>query len=140
MYSDVPEVRERIHRPEDPAPKKAPDQGYILLRHFMTRHEQVHGYPYKPDRAKDASIFRAYAARYGADALPVMDFLFDRHAGLYTDGSKPPRVQGPQLFCKGSSWLCDQLRDEYYKSQEADAALERNGGMMGLDELLGRTG
>jgi len=133
-------VREPIYVPEQPKAKKGGvDPGYLLLTHFKRRWQEVHGYAYRGSdiRGKDASIMRAYSKRYGADAKPVMDFLFDKHRGHYAPPGERPRLQGIELFTSGSQWLCNMLRDEYHRSHEVIEAIEARGGSMAsLSELF----
>jgi len=105
-----------------------------LLTYFIARFKEAHGYDYISEWVKELSIMKSYKDRYGPDAGPMIEILFDKYAGVINGG-----VMTVTAFSKGSKWIQDRLYIELQscraKAQEPKINVE---GLMNSNDFLNR--
>jgi len=108
--------------------------GNQLLKYFLFRFQEVHGYEYKVDSwPKEIKTLNAFKDRYGVDAGPMIKILFDKHNGKLdaTNG-----VITTTAFSKGAKWIQDMLYfdvKEENKKQSVDNSTE---GLMSANDFI----
>ena len=80
--------------------------GNQLLKYFLKRFNETHGYEYRPDWPKDTKTLNAFRDRYSVDAGPMIKVLFDKHKGKL---SAADGVITVTAFARGSKWIQDML-------------------------------
>jgi len=101
-----------------------------LLMYFSKRFKEVHGYDYVISWVKEIGILKSFKERYGQDAGPMVELLFDKYAGSI-NGS----VMTITAFSKGSKWIQDRLYIELQQSKvkEEPASVE---GLMSSNDFF----
>ena len=104
-----------------------------LLIYFANRYKEVHGFEYVIEWVKEIAIFKSFIERYGADAGPMVQLLFDKHAGKLDN-----IVLTATAFTKGSKWIQDKLYIEYQQDKKKQENRASSEGLMDTDEFLKR--
>jgi hypothetical protein len=106
--------------------------GGDLLRYFIKRFKEVHGYDYKVDINKEKNIFENFKARYGPDAGQMIRILFDKHQG------KLEQINGivtATAFTKNSKWIQDMLYCELQEEKKSETVENSTEGLMTSNEF-----
>lgn len=74
---------------------------------------------------------KQFAAEYGDDALRIVDYLVDRHDGMY-DGRSNETAQTPSFFAPNSRWIVNKL---YVEMQQYEHKKINNNVLMSSDFL-----
>ena len=104
-----------------------------LLIYFANRYKEVHGFEYVVEWVKEVTIFKSFIDRYGVDAGPMVQLLFDKHQGKLDD-----MVLTVTAFTKGSKWIQDKLHIELQQDRKKKANATSTEGLMDTDEFLKR--
>jgi len=108
--------------------------GRQLLTYFIARFKQAHGYDYVSEWVKELSVMKSFKERYGNDAGPMIEILFDKYNGIINDG-----VMTVTAFSKGSKWIQDRLYIELQNSRnKANEPKVNSEGLMGSNDFLKR--
>lgn len=104
-----------------------------LLLYFANRYKEAHGFEYIVEWVKEIAIFKSFIERYGADAGPMIELLFDKHAGKLDN-----MVLTVTAFTKGSKWIQDKLYIELQQNRIKKENRVSTEGIMATDEFLNR--
>jgi len=104
-----------------------------LLLYFANRYKEVHGFEYIVEWVKEVTIFKSFIERYGADAGPMVQLLFDKHGGKLDN-----MVLTVTAFTKGSKWIQDKLYIELQQNRIKQENKPSSEGIMATDEFFSR--
>lgn len=104
-----------------------------LLIYFVDRYKETHGFNYVVEWVKEIAIFKSFIERYGSDAGPMVQLLFDKHNGKMND-----IVLTATAFTKGSKWMQDKLYIELQQEKKKKENKACSEGLMDTDEFLKR--
>ena len=104
-----------------------------LLLYFANRYKEAHGFEYVVEWVKEVTIFKSFIERYGADAGPMVQLLFDKHAGKLDN-----MVLTVTAFTKGSKWIQDKLYIELQQNRIKQENKPSSEGIMATDEFFSR--
>jgi len=104
-----------------------------LLLYFASRYKEVHGFDYVIEWVKEVAILKSYSERYGIDAGPMIQILFDKHKGKIND-----QVMTITAFSKGSKWIQDTLYIELQQDKIKEENRTSTEGLMSTDDFLKR--
>ena len=104
-----------------------------LLMYFANRYKEVHGFEYIVEWVKEVTIFKSFIERYGVDAGPMVELLFDKHAGKLDN-----MVLTVTAFTKGSKWIQDKLYIELQQNRIKQENKPSSEGIMATDEFFSR--
>ena len=102
-----------------------------LLIYFANRFKQCHGYEYIISWVKEVAIFKSFTERYGQDAGPMVQLLFDKYDGIINGG-----VMTVTAFSKGSKWIQDKLYIELQQSRVKEEPVIPAEGLMDSNDFL----
>jgi len=133
-YDEVVEVKQEVRPSQTQELDLVNADARALLMYFISRFKQAHGYDYVSEWAKEHSVMKSFKERYGNDAGPMIEILFDKYNGIINDG-----VMTVTAFSKGSKWIQDRLYIELQNSR-AKAAEPKisTEGLMKSDDFLKR--
>jgi len=104
-----------------------------LLLYFCNRFKETQGYDYNVDWVKETSILKSFRERYGVDAGPMIEVLFDKHKGKINN-----QVMTITAFSKGSKWIQDTLYIELQQDKIKEENRPSSEGLMSTDDFLKR--
>lgn len=133
-YDDYEELQqpENIQQLVTDVPLESPTARDLLL-YFANRYKEAHGFEYVVEWVKEIAIFKSFIERYGADAGPMVELLFDNHAGKLDN-----IVLTVTAFTKGSKWIQDKLYIELQQNRIKKANKPSSEGIMATDEFFSR--
>lgn len=104
-----------------------------LLLYFASRYKEIHGFDYVVDWVKDIAILKAFKERYGVDAGPMIEILFNQNKGKINDA-----VMTITAFSKGSKWIQDILHIEVQQNKLKEENKQSTEGLLNTDEFIKR--
>jgi hypothetical protein len=104
-----------------------------LLLYFAGRFKECHGYEYVVSWVKEIAIFKSFMDRYGEDAGPMVELLFDKYSGVVNN-----YVMTVTAFSRGSKWIQDKLYIELQQSRKQEAEKPSVEGLMSSNDFLSR--
>jgi len=133
-YDDVVEVEQaaNIKQMVNEIQLDAPTARDLLI-YFANRYKEAHGFEYVVEWVKEIAIFKSFIERYGADAGPMVQLLFDKHAGKLDN-----IVLTATAFTKGSKWIQDKLYIELQQDKKKQENKSSSEGLMDTNEFLKR--
>jgi hypothetical protein len=134
-YDEVVEVKQEV-KSSDPSIQidLISADGRQLLSYFITRFREAHGYDYISEWVKELAVMKSFKERYGPDAGPMIEILFDKYKGIINDG-----VMTVTAFSKGSKWIQDRLYIELQNCRnKANEPQVNSEGLMGSNDFLKR--
>jgi len=133
-YEDIIEIKQPSSMQEMASniPLTAPTTHDMLI-YFANRYKESHGFEYVIEWEKEINIFKSFMERYGADAGPMIELLFDKHKGKLDN-----MVLTATAFTKGSKWIQDKLYIELQQDKIKKENRTSSEGLMDTDEFLKR--
>ena len=134
-YDEVVEVKQEV-KSSDPSIQidLISADGRQLLSYFITRFREAHGYDYISEWVKELAVMKSFKDRYGPDAGPMIEILFDKYNGIINDG-----VMTVTAFSKGSKWIQDRLYIELQSCRnKANEPQVNSEGLMGSSDFFKR--
>jgi hypothetical protein len=105
-----------------------------LLLYFSARFNKIHGYEYVVDWIKEYSTFKAFKQRYGPDAGPMLQVLFDRYGGMWNG-----QPVSTSMFSRGAKWIQDILYNDLHEMRRSlKKSTESSKELLHSDDLLSR--
>jgi hypothetical protein len=104
-----------------------------LLLYFCSRFKETQGYEYNVDWVKETSILKSFRERYGIDAGPMIEVLFNKHKGKINE-----QVMTITAFSKGSKWIQDTLYIDLQQNKIKEENRPSSEGLMSTDDFLKR--
>jgi len=104
-----------------------------LLIYFAEKFKEVHGYAYNVEWVKESAILKSFKERYGVDAGPMIELLFEKHKGKLND-----LVMTVTAFSKGSKWIQDTLYIELQQNKIKEENKPSTEGLMSTDDFIKR--
>jgi len=132
-YDEVVEVKEQV-RVSEVKIDLISAEGKELLGYFIARFKEAHGYDYVSEWVKELAVMKSFKQRYGPDAGPMIEILFDKYNGIINDG-----VMTITAFSKGSKWIQDRLYIELQSCRnKANEPQVNSEGLMGSGDFFKR--
>ena len=134
-YDEAVEVKEPVRASQSTVKMDLVSaEGKDLLGYFITRFKEAHGYDYVSEWVKELAVMKSFKDRYGPDAGPMIEILFDKYNGVINDG-----VMTVTAFSKGSKWIQDRLYIELQSCRnKANEPQINSEGLMGSGDFFKR--
>ena len=134
-YDEVVEVKEPVRASQSNVKMDLVSaDGKDLLGYFIARFKEAHGYDYVSEWVKELAVMKSFKDRYGPDAGPMIEILFDKYNGIINDG-----VMTITAFSKGSKWIQDRLYIELQSCRnKANEPQVNSEGLMGSGDFFKR--
>lgn len=103
-----------------------------LFHYFLESFKRTLGYEYATTtrRVKEIAILRGFRARYGPDAGPIIQFLFQELGGRWKD-----EVASITMLSEGAKWIQDGIRAQLWERRDRERET-REDRFMGVDEFF----